>query len=129
MFEDIQEGIKEGDFSIAAIADFFEATSDLLKRECRDCNFHNQTSKISLVASVASSWARKVRLQTNKDYITLPDYIETDVMNTVKSLPRSPNMAGIIPVNFKRKLNYKQNCKAINFIVKKTIDEHKTLHL
>ncbi len=82
MFEDIQEGIKEGDFSIAAIADFFEATSDLLKRECRDCNFHNQTSKISLVASVASSWARKVRLQTNKDYITLPDYIETDVMNT-----------------------------------------------
>ena len=32
---------------------------------------------------------------------------ESDVINTIKSLPRTPQEAGIIPVKLKRKLEYK----------------------
>ena len=34
---------------------------------------------------------------------------ETDVLKTIESLPRTPSDAGIIPVNFKRKLMYKNS--------------------
>ena len=35
--------------------------------------------------------------------------LDSDVMNTVKSLPRTPSEAGIIPVNLKRKTSYKNH--------------------
>ena len=40
--------------------------------------------------------------------VNIPIY-ETDVLDTVKSLPRTPRDAGIIPINLKRKLEYKNS--------------------
>ena len=37
MYEDIRNGISEGDFSVEQITIFFEETSDLLFRDCKDC--------------------------------------------------------------------------------------------
>ena len=37
MFEDIKTGIIEGDFSPLAIPEFFETTSSILFRECKNC--------------------------------------------------------------------------------------------
>ena len=36
---------------------------------------------------------------------------ETDVLKTVESLPRTPTEAGIIPINLKRKLSFKNSHK------------------
>ena len=46
--------------------------------------------------------------------VNIPVY-ETDVLNTIKSLPRTPTAAGIIPINFKRKMKYK-NSHIMQFI-------------
>ena len=40
--------------------------------------------------------------------INIPVF-ESDVLNTLKSLPRTPSDAGIIPINFKRKVGYKNS--------------------
>ena len=37
MYEDIRNGIIEGDFSVEQITIFLEETSDLLFRDCKDC--------------------------------------------------------------------------------------------
>ena len=34
---------------------------------------------------------------------------EADILNTIESLPRTPSQAGIIPINFKRRLKYKNS--------------------
>ena len=52
---------------------------------------------------------------------------EKDVLNTVQSLPRTPTEAGIIPVNFKRKLSYKNNHLLQYVSVPKIIKALKTL--
>ena len=49
MFEDIREGIIGGDFSVLAISEFFETTSERLFRDCKDCK--NGTQEIRLAAS------------------------------------------------------------------------------
>ena len=40
--------------------------------------------------------------------INIPVY-ETDILNTIKSLPRTPKNAGIIPIDLKRKMNFKNS--------------------
>ena len=40
--------------------------------------------------------------------INIPIY-ETDVLKTIEFLPRTPSAAGIIPVNLKRKIGYKNS--------------------
>ena len=49
MFEDIREGIIGGDFSVEAISEFFETSSERLFRDCKDCK--NGTQEIRLAAS------------------------------------------------------------------------------
>ena len=49
----------------------------------------------------------KLRWPAMKDRTVNIPIFEADVLNTVKSLPRTPNEAGIIPVNLKRKVSYK----------------------
>ena len=58
--------------------------------------------------------------------VNIPIY-ESDVLNTIKSLPRTPAEAGIIAVNLKRKLNYKQSHKTQYVSVPKVISALKTL--
>ena len=50
---------------------------------------------------------------------------ETDVLNTIKSLPRTPSQAGIIPIN--RKLNYKTSHKVQYISVPKILKALNTL--
>ena len=52
---------------------------------------------------------------------------QTDILNTIDSLPRTPKAAGIIPINFKRKLNYKNNHMAQYISVPKVLKALKTL--
>ena len=47
MYEDIKNGIIEGDFSVEQITIFFEETSDLLFRDCKDCK---NSEEIRIVA-------------------------------------------------------------------------------
>ena len=58
MFEDIKAGIIEGDFSPTAIKEFFEATSSILFRDCKDCNNNFEIQK---VANAARKGAKAVR--------------------------------------------------------------------
>ena len=58
--------------------------------------------------------------------INIPIY-ETDILNTIESLPRNPHDAGIIPVNFKRKLGYKNTHMAQYISVPKITEALKTL--
>ena len=46
--------------------------------------------------------------------VNIPIY-EADVIKTVESLPRTPNEAGIIPINLKRKVSYK-NCHMTQYV-------------
>ena len=48
----------------------------------------------------------KSRYTANKDKIINVPVTEDSVLNTVKSLPRTPNEAGLIGVELKRKLEY-----------------------
>ena len=49
----------------------------------------------------------KSRWPAMKDKTINIPIFESDIIQTVKSLPRTPNEAGIIPVNLKRKTSYK----------------------
>ena len=51
----------------------------------------------------------KSRWPGMKDKTVNIPIFETDVIKTIESLPRTPSDAGIIPVNFKRKLIYKNS--------------------
>ena len=46
--------------------------------------------------------------------INIPVF-ESDVLRTIDSLPKTPSAAGIIPINFKRKLKYK-NAHIVQYI-------------
>ena len=52
MYEEIRDGINENDFSVEQITIFFEETSDLLFRECKDCK---NSEKIRIVAFATRS--------------------------------------------------------------------------
>ena len=58
--------------------------------------------------------------------VNIPIY-ESDVLKTVQSLPRTPSEAGIIPINFKRKLSYKQSHKTQYVSVEKILKALETL--
>ena len=49
----------------------------------------------------------KSRWPAMKDRTVNIPIFESDVISTIESLPRTPNEAGIIPVNLKRKVEYK----------------------
>ena len=49
----------------------------------------------------------KSRWPAMKDRTINIPIFEADVIKTVESLPRTPDEAGIIPINLKRKLSYK----------------------
>jgi len=53
--------------------------------------------------------------------------MESDVMNTVQTLPRTPNEAGLIAVNFKRRLKYKQSYKRKYVSIPKVLRSLETL--
>ena len=57
MFENIREGIIGGDFSVEAISEFFETTSERLFRDCKDCN--NGTQEIRSAASSIREGSKK----------------------------------------------------------------------
>ena len=57
MFEDIREGIIGGDFSVEAISEFFESTSERLFRDCKDCK--NGTQEIRSAASSIRKGSKK----------------------------------------------------------------------
>ena len=58
--------------------------------------------------------------------VNIPVY-ESDVLKTVQSLPRTPSEAGIIPINLKRKLSYKQSHKTQYVSVDKILRALETL--
>ena len=62
-----------------------------------------------------------------KDQTVNIPLFETDVLKTIESLPRTPTEAGIIPINLKRKLSYKQNHKTQYVSVEKILKALGTL--
>ena len=69
----------------------------------------------------------KSRWPAMKDKTVNIPIFETDVLNTVKSLPRTPRDAGIIPINLKRKLEYKNSHMTQYISVPKLIKALNTL--
>ena len=59
----------------------------------------------------------KSRMAGTKNKIVAVPVNEQDVKHTLESLPRTPNEAGIIPVQLKRKVEYK-NCHRDEYIDK-----------
>ena len=47
MYEDIRNGLNEGDFSVEQITVFFEETSDMLFRDCKDCKNSEEIRKVA----------------------------------------------------------------------------------
>ena len=58
--------------------------------------------------------------------MNIPIY-EADVLKTVQCLPRTPSEAGIIPINLRRKISYKQSHKTQFLCVEKIVKALKTL--
>ena len=52
---------------------------------------------------------------------------QSDVLNTIESLPRTPSEAGIIPINFKRKAEYKNSHMVQYISVPKILKALKTI--
>ena len=69
----------------------------------------------------------KSRWPAMKDRTVNIPVFEADVLKTVESLPRTPSEAGIIPVNLKRRMNYKQNHKTQYVSVPKILKALETL--
>ena len=69
----------------------------------------------------------KSRWPAMKDKTVNIPVFEADVLETVKSLPRTPSEAGIIPVNFKRKMSYKNTHKTQYVSVPKILKALATL--
>ena len=69
----------------------------------------------------------KSRWPAMKDRTVNIPIFESDVLRTVESLPRTPTEAGIIPINLKRKLIYKQTHKTQYVSVEKILKALKTL--
>ena len=51
----------------------------------------------------------KSRWPGMKDKTINVPIFESDILNTIESLPRTPTNAGIVPINFKRKVEYKNS--------------------
>ena len=47
MYEDIRNGLNEGDFSVEQITVFFEETSDMLFRDCKECKSGEEIRKVA----------------------------------------------------------------------------------
>ena len=58
--------------------------------------------------------------------INIPIF-ESDILETIESLPRTPTSAGIIPINFKRKTEYKNNHMVQYVSVPKIVQALRTL--
>ena len=71
----------------------------------------------------------KSRMAGVKDRIVNVPVHEDDIMDTIKSLPRTPHEAGIIPVKLKRKKEYKNTHKEEYISVSKIKAALKTLKL
>ena len=69
----------------------------------------------------------KSRWPAIKDRTINIPIMESDVINTVKMLPRTPSEAGLIPVSLKRKLSYKQSHKRQYVSVPKVLQSLDTL--
>ena len=69
----------------------------------------------------------KSRWPAMKDRTVNIPIFESDILNTVNSLPRTPTEAGIFPVNLKRRLNFKQVHKTQYVCVPKIIKALQTL--
>ena len=69
----------------------------------------------------------KSRWPAMKDRTVNIPIFEADVLKTVESLPRTPTEAGIIPVNLKRKISYKQTHKTQYVSVPKILKALETL--
>ena len=69
----------------------------------------------------------KSRWPGMKDKIINIPVFESDIINTLKSLPRTPTDAGIIPINFKRKVGYKNSHMVQYISIPKIIGALQTL--
>ena len=69
----------------------------------------------------------KSRWPAMKDKTVNIPVFEADVMKTVETLPRTPNEAGIIPINLKRRLSYNSCHKTQYVSVPKLIKALETL--
>ena len=87
MYEDIKAGVIEGDFSPTAITEFFEATSSIMFRDCKDCGSGGMDLEIERVATAASDGARAVRNLgvSHDDY---ENFRETSIKEAEKILRR-----------------------------------------
>ena len=47
MYEDIRNGLNKGDFSVEQTTVFFEETSDMLFRDCKDCESSEEIRKVA----------------------------------------------------------------------------------
>ena len=69
----------------------------------------------------------KSRWPAMKDRTVNIPIFEADVLKTVEALPRTPSEAGIIPVNLKRRMQYKQTHKTQYVSVPKILKALETL--
>ena len=69
----------------------------------------------------------KSRWPGMKDKTINVPIFESDILNTIESLPRTPSNAGIVPINFKRKVEYKKRHVVQYFSVPKIIKALATL--
>ena len=69
----------------------------------------------------------KSRWPAMKDQTVNIPIFESDVLNTIESLPRTPSDAGIVAVNLKRKLEYKNVHKCQYVSVEKVLKAVQTM--
>ena len=97
MFEDIKEGIIEDDFSSTTIQEFFETTSNIMYRDCKECGYGinikgKQIKQINIeiqnVAIAAKNGAKAVKHMMAVSYIDDIKIKETSLNEVDKVLKR-----------------------------------------
>ena len=71
----------------------------------------------------------KSRWPAMKDKTVNIPIFQTDILKTIESLPRTPSAARIIPINFKRKMNFKNNHMTQYISVPKILKALETLKI
>ena len=90
MFEDIKEGIIENDFSPLAIQEFFDTTSQILMRECRNCN-SEEIRRAAYAAKAGLKNIKDMNLHIYTDYEDVKNSLINETELILKSLQAIPN--------------------------------------
>ena len=91
MFEDIKDGIIEEDFSPLAIQEFFDTTSQILMRECKNCNYDVGIKGAADATKAGLKNIKNMHLNIQTDYKDVKNSLINETEKIINKLQAIPN--------------------------------------